>query len=323
MSKKLISFIIPHKGREHFLQQTIESIIQQDYDLSLFEIIVVTQNEKLSDEISFLDKKIDLSIFHRLETKTISHLRNFGVRKSHGDYLAFLDADIALSTNWSECMLQTLKDDKTRVIVSGSQVNSKDPTPLERIRTALSTAQRDRMVDFLPGCNLFLSKEVFNNVGGFPENLISCEDYYFSDQASTLGILYRTSKATYVHLGEDRLFNDMYKKEIWRGQSNLQSIRGRSIKIAELPSLFIPVTLLFMFIFFLVTVLLTHYILAITSLLLLAIIILLYTFRLYKLTNKSVGFTDTLKFYLFYFPARAVGTIGGLFKTLTTRSHSG
>lgn len=320
--KKLVSFIIPHKGRELFLQKTIASIIDQDFDLSLIEIIVVTQNDKLSNAILLLKEKINLTIVSKPVTKTISYLRNFGVQQSHGGYLAFLDADISLSKNWTKCMLFTLNEDKLRVIVSGSQINSKNPTALEQIRTALSASKTDTKVDFLPGCNLFLSKETFLAVGGFPENLISCEDYYFSDQANKFGILFRTSKATYIHLGEDKVYKDMYRKEIWRGQSNLQSIKGRRIKITELPSLLIPIWVMLFLLVGVLSLMTGFTTTAIISLIAFFSPITIYTFRLYRITKSEISLKEILKFYTYYFPARAVGTIGGAFKTFSTKSHS-
>ena len=42
-----VSFIIPHKGRAQLLIQTIDSIVHQNFDLSLVEIIIVTPSSEL------------------------------------------------------------------------------------------------------------------------------------------------------------------------------------------------------------------------------------------------------------------------------------
>ena len=62
---KSFAFIIPHKGREQFLLQTIRSVAAQDYDLSKIEVIVVTQNERLSDELHSLQDQVALSAAFR------------------------------------------------------------------------------------------------------------------------------------------------------------------------------------------------------------------------------------------------------------------
>ena len=322
MSQTLISFIIPHKGREQFLLATIDSVINQQYDLSQIEIIIVTQNESLSDSIYSLNKNIYLSVYTRPITETISSLRNFGVKNSRGKYLAFLDADIELSPNWISAMLETLNDTDNRVISSAVQKNSVAATPLEKIRTALSNASTDQNVNFLPGRNLFLTRETFDKLNGFPEHLITCEDYYFTDKATKIGDLYYTSAATYIHLGEDKDYNEMFKKEIWRGQSNLLSIKGRSIPLSEIPSFIIPIGLLFLLIITFIALIAGYKLIAALSFICFILPIAIYSTRLYLLCRNQVSFYYIAKFYLYYFPARAIGTIGGIFRTFNTSSHN-
>ena len=321
MNKKSISFIIPHRGRENFLLETLKSISLQDFDLSVVQVILITQNEDISDEVLSFQTNFDLSVIKRPTSETISLLRNHGVEKSDGEYLAFLDADIYISSNWCHSMLKTLNQDTSRVIASAVQINSDNAPPLELIRTALSNAGTDCNVNFLPGRNLLLTQQTFDQIGGFPEHLITCEDYYFTDKANQLGDLYYTSEASYVHLGEDKDFKEMYQKEIWRGQSNLLSIKGRRIPLNEIPSFVVPIALLFLSIMLLVAVILAHYPIAIFSFIAIFIPVSLYSTRLYRLTKHTVRFKDVLKFYLYYFPARAIGTIGGAFRTFSSGSH--
>ena len=217
-------------------------------------------------------------------------------------------------------MLQTITERSNCLLTSAAQVNSKNAPPLEKIRTALSNAELDCEVNFLPGRNLFLTRETFNKVKGFPEHLITCEDYYFTDQVHQLGNLYYTSKATYVHLGEDKEYKEMYKKEIWRGQSNLQSIKGRNIPLREIPSFIVPLGLAVLLTLCVITVLLKEYVVALTALILFIAPIMAYTLRLHKLTKNDVKIWYVFQFYLMYFPARAIGTLGGLFKSFSNSS---
>ena len=312
-----VSFIIPHKGREGLLIHTVNSILDQDFDATQFEILVISQNESLQGLSTIAEDKDNLHIIYQPDIVTISGLRNYGVSQAEGDYLAFLDADVKLSNNWLKCMLTTLTKKKDCLLVSASQINGVNAPPLERIRTALSNAELDCNVNFLPGRNLFLNRDTFEKVKGFPEHLITCEDYYFTDQVNKLGKLYYTSSATYVHLGEDKQYNEMYKKEIWRGQSNLQSIKGRSIPLREIPSLIIPLALIALLVIGTVALLIGNRDIALTSALLLSLPVIVYSLRLYRLTKKEVSLWHVLKFYLTYFPARAIGTLGGLFKSFS------
>jgi len=129
MNKALISFIIPHKGREEFLQKTLESITLQEIKQASIEVIIVTQNDALTDELLHFQQDLSLTVYPRPATESISALRNYGVKKADGEYLAFLDADIYLSNNWVQCMLDTLNEVDSRVISSAVQINGLNAPP--------------------------------------------------------------------------------------------------------------------------------------------------------------------------------------------------
>lgn len=314
-AEKKVSFIIPHKGREEMLVQTVSSIFQQDYDLSLVEVIVVTQNETL-DCLSQFDDSI-FRVLYPEKGQTISALRNIGAKQAKGEHFAFLDADVFLSNNWITEMLALLAESPQRKLVSAKQINGENPPVLEQIRTVLSNAEIDCNVDFLPGRNLFLHKDTFWQVNGFPEHLITCEDYYFTDKVNELGDLYYSSRAEYVHIGEDKALGPMYQKEVWRGQSNLQSIKGRSIPFRELPSFFIPPVMLFGAVMTAVFSLLSYPTLAVFAALMFLLPLFAYSWRLFSLADKRIPFVEILKFYLVYFPARAKGTLLGVTRTFS------
>ncbi|MFQ3237726.1 MAG: glycosyltransferase involved in cell wall biosynthesis [Paraglaciecola sp.] len=315
-----VSFIIPHKGRFEMLIQTIESISAQDWDLEQLEVLVVSQTPQIAKQILCSGAKLTVKVFIRPENETISALRNYGFSQSNSPFLAFLDADIWLSENWVGQMHQHLCANPGRIIVSATQICHHNAPILEKIRTSLSNAEIDTNVAFLPGRNLFMRNNAFSRIGGFPEHLITCEDYYFTDQAAQLGELYYTSSATYVHLGEDKAYKPMFDKEIWRGQSNLQSIAGRKIPFREWPSFLVPPGITLTFLLALILLLTGLYQGGLLLLALSFIPIFLYSFRLYKLANNQIAFISIFKFYAVYFPARAIGTFAGLFNSIAVKN---
>jgi len=317
-NKKNVSFIIPHKGREEMLIQTVTSILNQCDEQATYEIIVVSQNKSSIELSKLAEQHSNLNISFQDDSLTISALRNLGANQSTGEYLAFLDADVSLSSNWLNTMLSTISEQDNCVLASAAQENSENAPPLEKIRTALSNADLDCNVSFLPGRNLFLSRKTFEKVNGFPEHLVTCEDYYFTDQVNQLGNLYYTSAATYVHLGEDKKYKEMYKKEIWRGQSNLQSISGRDIPLREIPSFIIPIALPILLMIFISALFTSNIEIAMLALFSFLLPIALYSLRLYRLVRMEVNFWRVLQFYATYFPARVVGTVGGLFKSFSS-----
>ncbi len=319
---KSVSFIIPHKGREGMLLQTVESIFRQDTNPTEIEVIVVTQNEQLAIAPEIVGKTVSLKVIHADPELTISALRNIGAQQAQGDYFVFLDADVELSKNWLKVMTNLLKEKSQRKLVSGMQVNSENAPILEQIRTVLSNAQLDCNVNFLPGRNLFLAKDTFLRVDGFPEHLVTCEDYYFTDKVHELGELYYSSQANYVHLGEDKKFGQMFRKEIWRAQSNLQSIKGRRIPLREIPSFLVPPAMVFCLLCAVICMFCGQLIYGFVFLLAALLPVFVYGKRLFRLSEKKLSIAAIIKFYMIYFLARAYGTLSGVAKLLIAKKSS-
>jgi len=303
------------------LIDTLSSIRHQTLSPNTYEVIVVSQNDSISNSLTRLQAEMNLIVVFNQQQNTISHSRNLGAAKARGSFFAFLDADVELAPNWGDVMLSTLESRSDTLLVSAMQKNSDNPPPLECIRTALSNAELDTQVNFLPGRNLFLHRDTFFQVNGFPEHLITCEDYYFTDKVNALGDLFYTSCTHYVHLGEDKAFPPMFKKEIWRGQSNLASLNGRHISLREWPSFLVPFAVCGAFLLGLFSLLLSHTHLATLFIVLSVIPVLAYTLRLWRLTGSAVSFFYCLLFYLVYFPARAIGTLLGVSGAVSTSSH--
>lgn len=306
-----VSFIIPHKGREALLRATLDSIAAQ-HSAPPWEVILITQNPTLQDSTQALLTTLQARVQHADPALTISALRNAGVQQAQGRLLAFLDADIGLAEDWLATLVPLLDNDSSLALASAAQANSADAPALERLRTALSNADLDGDVRFLPGRNLLLRRDTFNAVGGFPEHLVTCEDYYFTDRVANHGRLLYTGRSHYVHLGEDRAYDELFRKEQWRGQSNLLSIPGRPIRAAEWPSFIAPLWISGAPVAALIAAAMGKPVAAITLLTLALLPFLSYVTRLYLLAARSVPLADILRFYATYFPARAIGTLRGL-----------
>ncbi|MEM7258208.1 MAG: glycosyltransferase family 2 protein, partial [Pseudomonadota bacterium] len=174
-------------------------------------------------------------------------------------------------------------------------------------------------VNALPGNALFIEKSVFVTHPQFPEHLETCEDWVFTNTLAMQGDVILSDKTHFVHLGEDKSFATLFRKEIWRGTSNLGSIRGRKIELAEWPSFIVPMAVGGGL---LVSVLLLIFGQWWGSLVLLGFSLLaplLYTLRLKKKSAVPVGLFTLVYFYLVYFSARAVGMMKGLLSGETLR----
>ena len=306
MTEGQVDFVIPHMGRPEMLLATLESIFAQQQAQCIGLVVVVTKNA----EPLALPEHPKLRVLYRPDAGSISEQRNLGAAEGQSPWLAFLDADIQLAPDWLGVCLELLQAKPERVVVSAMQQAGTDPSKVELLRTALSNAALDCAVQFLPGRNLLLSRQHHRVVGGFPEHLQTCEDYYYTDQLSALGELFYTSATSYVHLGEDQSLQQTFQKEIWRSEYNLTSLRGRKVPLREWPSILLPFWIL-LALFAVVVAAFTPILLA-PALLLLFLPVLLYSLRLYRLPQNQVGLGYLLLFYTVYFAARAIGTLAGV-----------
>ncbi|MEM1189220.1 MAG: glycosyltransferase family 2 protein [Pseudomonadota bacterium] len=320
MPEACITFVIPHKGREELLRETLASISAQE-GVHAVSVIVVTQNAELAEATIATSASLNVQFLYADQDLTISALRNLGAAQSSSPYLAFLDADIALAGNWLSALLAELAADPGRALVSAIQCSPAEATMLEQIRTVLSNAVTDAAVAFLPGRNLLLKRDVFETVGGFPDHLRTCEDYWFTSRVAELGVLWYSSASSYVHLGEDRSLRTLFEKEIWRGQSNLLAISGRRIGPREWPSFLVPPWICLLGLFALIFLVAGQGLAASACGLLACLPFAAYVTRLYFLGRGQLALLDVVAFYAVYFPARAWGTFLGTFRSLGSGLH--
>lgn len=99
---KLVSIIIPTFNRAHLIAETLDSIIDQDYQN--WECIVVDDgsDDKTEDLLNeYIKKDSRFSFYRRPDnwSKGVGICRNFGFEISKGDFINFVDSDDVLTTN--------------------------------------------------------------------------------------------------------------------------------------------------------------------------------------------------------------------------------
>lgn len=323
--KRLVSFVLPHHGREPLLVETIESIFRQDIGNEQIEVIVVSK-AAFDDTHSLPLKLVEAGVreFVRFiaipADKTISFGRNHGAVQSTGEYLAFVDSDVRLAANWVSAMIRLLKGQPDNVLVSAVQVHDSDKNTVDIIKSSMSEANLGE-VSALPGNALFISREVFNRSEKFPEYLETCEDWVFTNSLTKLGKLLLTNESSFVHLGEDKSFSALFFKEIWRGKSNLGSLAGRKIDLSEFPSIIVPVVVFLSPVVALLALFSGFKVMAIFAALFTLLAPLLYSIRLRVRSSVDMNFASLVYFYFVYFNARAIGMIKGLFQGNPANRH--
>lgn len=90
--EQLISIIIPFYSQKTWLQESLESLVSQEYPH--FEVILINDGSKenIDGIIAHYSKKITLHYFVQKNAGP-AVARNLGIEKANGKYICFLDAD--------------------------------------------------------------------------------------------------------------------------------------------------------------------------------------------------------------------------------------
>lgn len=113
--KKDISIIIPVYNGENYIKKCLDSVINQTK--KEIEIIVVNDGSKdKTEEIvkSYKDKRIK---YFKNTNHGIGYSRNFGIEKSTGKYILFLDSDDYMSKDECELLYNKITKDNLDIVI--------------------------------------------------------------------------------------------------------------------------------------------------------------------------------------------------------------
>lgn len=102
MKNGLVSIIIPVYNRSHLIGETLDSILNQTY--KHWECIVVDDgsSDAITELLEFYtekDKRIKFFLRPKSLVKGANSCRNFGFKKSHGDFIQWFDSDDIMLPN--------------------------------------------------------------------------------------------------------------------------------------------------------------------------------------------------------------------------------
>lgn len=181
-SHELVSVIITTYNRHEFLQEAIESVVQQTYDP--IELIVVDghSTESPAHIVDAVDDKRfeDVIFIRQSEDRGVSAARNIGMANASGEYIALLDDDDLWTPDKIKQQVRAFEqgDDDVGLVYTGVKSVTDDGDTIS-IRTP--THDGDVTKALLSGLGIALSsimirQSVSDAVGGFKEDMQTYED---------------------------------------------------------------------------------------------------------------------------------------------------
>lgn len=106
-----LSLIIPVYNVEKYIGKCLQSIINQNVDLSEFEIVVINDGtlDSSMDKVREILNNYPNIIIYNKDNEGLSVARNTGLCLAHGDYVWFIDSDDWIMDNSLSIILEKIK----------------------------------------------------------------------------------------------------------------------------------------------------------------------------------------------------------------------
>lgn len=188
-----ISIICPIYNEINFIENCIDSVLKSDYPQELIELILVDglSTDGTREIIQRYQKEHSQIVLLDNPQQIVSPALNMGIKRATGDFIFRIDAHATYPSNYFSVLLEkmiALKADNVGGVCLTLPANSSNKS--SAIATALSSpfgmgnsyfrigSKSIRQVDTVPfGC---FSKEIFQKIGYFDEELIRNQDDEFN-----------------------------------------------------------------------------------------------------------------------------------------------
>lgn len=210
----LVSVVIPVYNTEKYLEKCVNSVLNQTYKNT--EIILVDdgsrdESGKICD--NFAKAYENISAYHT-ENRGQSHARNYGIKKSKGEYISFIDSDDYIAKDMIERLVNGCEKNSAEMgCINKVRVSPNGEEFKEEISAKKKVAKPDGALLLLlllydpSPCNKIYKKELFKDIS-FPIGVVyediltvprlidACEKIYFDDG---YGYYYLQNEGSTIH----------------------------------------------------------------------------------------------------------------------------
>ena len=213
-----LSIIVPIYNVEKTLKRCVDSILRQglcDYELLLIDDGSPDNSGQIADEYALRNDRI--KEFHK-KNGGLSDARNYGISKSQGEYIGFVDSDDELEPGTLEHLINIISIHPEYDIVEYSILENPGK-PNERLfatqKYTYNNAMEwleDRGLEHCWVCNKIFKRKIFDNTL-FLVNKIYEDIYFTGDILKQNPIIASTDKGRYIyHYNENGITANDRKK---------------------------------------------------------------------------------------------------------------
>ena len=173
----LVSIILPVYNGERYLEESIESIINQTY--SAWELIILDDcSDDRTSEIAkgYVEKDSRIKYIRNESNLKLPRNLNKGFSLSKGDYLTWTSDDNIFLPNALDKMVQALKEENTDFVFASCRIIDDYGKEVEYIMVDDSSRKRIVGENSVGACFMY-TRKIYNEVGDYNPDLVLVEDF--------------------------------------------------------------------------------------------------------------------------------------------------
>jgi len=197
-----ISVIVPCRNAAGVIGQQLEALTRQGCERD-WEVVVVDNGS--SDGTKAVVQRFCTRLPRLLMTdapgrRGAAYARNVGVRLASGENVAFVDADDEVADGWLAAVERGLREH--RAIAFRTDTRKLNPLGSERESRQIGGLQQYTYPPYLPysGSTIALRRELHQQLGGFDESMLACEDADFCWRLQHAGVPLHFAHDATVHV---------------------------------------------------------------------------------------------------------------------------
>ncbi len=173
-----VSVVIPTLNRDEFLFDSINDMLNQDYNN--YEILVVDQSDNINEKIEELvkDNSEKIKYFRNLGFKGLPQARNFGWQNAKYEIILYIDDDIRADNQFIKNHSENYKNKEIGIVGGkvieqgmgkGDLVGRINPWTFNLVTNFSS--DKSQFVEHVKGCNFSVRKSLLEKIKGFDETI--------------------------------------------------------------------------------------------------------------------------------------------------------
>lgn len=211
MKKKgLVSIVITTKNEDDVIKNLLGSITKQTY--KNIEVILVDNNSD-DNTLKIVSRFKGIKVYNFGPERSAQ--RNYGAKKSFGEYLLFLDADMRLSPRVVEECVRVAKSKKNigSIVIPEQSIAYSFWEMVKAFERSFYNEKGDSITD----AARFFRREIFEKAGGYDETITGPEDWDLPETIRELGYVDGRIAEKVYHRERATSLLELFKKKFYYG----------------------------------------------------------------------------------------------------------